>query len=412
MPSYADYGPSVSAAYIKYLTSNPNNCRGGSLPADLTQQDLNFMDPESRLFHHGTILLSPGQYLKCEPMLRAANLRQYPELTILGDSLGYQFIDNPRLWQGQATLDAVLAMQEEFFDVATIVDIPSRITTKRYPEFPTFRRCLEITKENIAYFLKRRQPGAVKHLNVIQGQNPKQAMLWYEGVKEFDLEGWAYGGYCRLDFQLVLKLFLRMRDEQVLERAQHLHFLGTGTLSSALALTILKRGLEATLGRPMPITYDTSAPFRQAFENYQVYGDARYTPKSFTCAMHKSPRSRFYFESELPFPYNTSAVSAKLTCGDMCINNKPIQKHAWDTLSAVLASNHNLDTLTRSMRRAHQLMELERGDAAQHIPLWLLEMKDVVPEILRSETPGRLLSQHKRALQSYCSNAQEEDEDF
>lgn len=396
---WAVYSPSVSAAYLKCLTDPQEKHRRGDWPSGLTPEDLNFLNPDCPLFHHNAILMSPGQYLGEEDALRKADIKQNASVTIVGDSLGFQFIDRPELWRGKETLDEVLELQEEFFDVATIVDIPSRIVTKGYPRFKNVTDCRDITFENGRYFEKRRTPGAVKHLNVIQGQNDIQAFQWYEVMKPLELEGYAFGGYCRLDLHFLLRLIHKMLDDQVLEKVEHLHFLGTGTLSSALALTILKQEVDRLLSKSIPFTFDTSTPFRQAMQNYQAFGYPKFNPNSLTVPMYKAPRSREYFGSKLPFPYQTSAISRRLTCGDLCVKNENIQSHAWDTLSGVLVANHNIDTAIQCMDQARLLFALEREEAERHLPSWLLNLKEVIPKILQTEEAGALLKRHKEDLQ-------------
>ncbi len=408
----ARYAPSISTAYLDAIADPPEKYRGGEWPSGLTPADLNFLGPDNALFHHDTILLSPGQYEGREELLATFNLKGQTALTTIFDSLGYQFIDNPDRWQGEATLDMVLELQEAFSDWATIVDIPSRITNKGYAQFSDVATCRSITIENIRYFLKRRDPTRVRHLNVIQGQHPDQAMAWFDAVKAFPLEGWAFGGACRIDFHFLLKLVLKMRDEQLLEKAGHLHFLGTGTLSSALALTILKRGIDAILPRPVGVTYDTSTPFRQALTNFQLVGHPKLNPASFTMPMYRAPRGREYHTCDRRLPYQTSAIARRLTASDLCAKNENIQSHAWDNLSGVLVANHNLDTMLRSIDAAHDCFALEPEDSAQHIPEWLLTLSRIVPEILKSEKPGALLARHKATLQALTTSDEEDEQDY
>ncbi len=57
----AKYTPSVPPIYAETVMKDPSSVRGENMPAAVTLDDLNFLNPNCKLFHINHVLYSAGQ---------------------------------------------------------------------------------------------------------------------------------------------------------------------------------------------------------------------------------------------------------------------------------------------------------------------------------------------------------------
>lgn len=107
-PSYDDYAvylPSLQTSYAQLPLLDPENVRDGALPGGLELQDLNFLNPASKLWHTKYTLYSAGQFNGSH--IRKPDIvstRDHCNTVVIGDSGGFQV--------GKGTLGATATWQK------------------------------------------------------------------------------------------------------------------------------------------------------------------------------------------------------------------------------------------------------------------------------------------------------------
>lgn len=405
--SGAIYTPAISKSYATFVMKDESLVRNGNLPAGISVSDLNFLDPQSKLFHISHALYSAGQAMSGRSPCMVTN-RDRENTTIIGDSGGYQIISGGLQWEGDVTRRKVLNWLEVHCDVAMTLDIPTASVTHPDSEFATFDECLDTTVENLCYFRENRR-GSTRFLNVLQGQTRHEAKRWYRAVREFEFDGWAFGGDTKLDLISVLRRLICMRDEHRLEEENWIHFLGTSQLSVACVLTTLQEQLRKNVGSNITVSYDTSSPFIMAGKK-NGYTFPTLTKAGFSMGASRMPVERANVGSLKPFPFS-SAVGEKLTLGDLCVNNGDFQDSPWDDVSWRLIANHNLDLLLRSISKAQRVYNLEVRDALECCPLKLVRARESIKEVFQSETPFDVIIDNTADLQIFSKLKDEIGED-
>jgi len=207
---YSVFVPAISEMYSRYV-SDPNPRRVP--PAPLIKEDLNFLNPNSKLYFIRNCLYSAGQVAKTD---KAALFKDMVTLrdpawrtNLIGDSGGFQIETGAIKWEGIKTQKRILKWLEDNCDWSMILDFPTGSISRRgidtyYSEYLIdnegnqileefdsidskgrtrkirkpqeikhkldFWFCLQRTMENNDYFIKNRTPGATKFLNVLQGR--------------------------------------------------------------------------------------------------------------------------------------------------------------------------------------------------------------------------------------------------
>jgi hypothetical protein len=126
-----------------------------------------------------------------------------------------------------------------------------------------FNACLKQSLLNLDYFVQNRKPGATKLLNVLQGRNEPESKAWYEAVKGYGFEGWAFAGAHQNSFSLLLNRLHDMRNDGLLQSAKWIHILGISTPSIAYLFNALQRCVTK-INPDLQITFDTAGPFISA----------------------------------------------------------------------------------------------------------------------------------------------------
>lgn len=392
--SKAIFTPAVSQTFAQFIREPASRRRKGNWPDGLTPGDLDFLNPHSTLFHTDAYLISAGQYLN-------RGTDHYPQppgaknLTVIGDSGGYQIIRDPAWYQGRGRVIGVLRWQEKNCTVAPIMDIPTGCVDADNAMFDSVSKCLNTTVDNLKWADSARQSKKLLLLNVAQGRDLNSAMHWYDTVRQFKLNGWAFGGATRVDLEILMKLLVRMRDNSDLEYARWVHMFGVGTIKASLAYTAIRRGLEALLGRDLPVSYDVATPFTNA---------AILTLKTLPVISNKKVSlpgvqgldKADYVGSTLRLPISFTKLGKRLTAGDLCVNPNIHEDNAWDQLSYQLVASHNLEAMSLGYEWAQSAFDLDEKLAVKLLPRWLVEFRDLAPEILKSQKANDIINRNKR----------------
>ena len=302
---YAHFLPALSGFYATYVGKQryPDPVKGPYVPDDRMpnnfangMESLNYLNAKEGAFTYKWTLYSAGhaeldinKHSPKEDMIRN---RDRDNTWALGDSGGFQI--GKGVWEGdwkdpncpkaQKKRDGVLRWMDAYMDYGMILDIPAWVA--RSPAgaaatgISTYQEAVEATRINNDYWMKHRT-GACKFLNVLQGENFKDAEDWYEQMKDYcdpvkypdnHFNGWSMGGQNMCDVELVLKRIVTLHYDNLLQSGIHdvMHFLGTSKLEWATLLTDVQRAVRKHYNPTFMVTFDCASPFL-ATANGQVY---------------------------------------------------------------------------------------------------------------------------------------------
>jgi flagellar hook protein FlgE len=287
---YADqavYLPSLQQAYAAFPFRDPNSVRDGELPAGLELKDLDFLNPASNLWHCKYVLYSAGQFNRAQIRTPDMVSERNPDTIVVGDSGGYQIATGklPELkgWEKQANdplalerrwlenisiRDRILRWLDRYSDYAMTLDMPLFILKEKKSPFRNLSadQLIELSYENLKYFADNRgkATGAkAKFLNVLQDAGDGTGEAWYKRVKDFDFEGWAFGGDTKNGIEPLLKWVRRLPDDGKLNsKTEWLHVLMMSPPANSVLLTALQKRLREILGNTITVSYDSSSPFQ------------------------------------------------------------------------------------------------------------------------------------------------------
>ena len=409
--NYALYLPALSQSYVEYVITR----KDVKAPRNVRPSDLNFLNSRSKLWTYKWCLASAGN-LAYSDKSNAITRRSPKSSFVMGDSGGYQvatgalpdtkgWADKARdtnrittLWRKSGVKFDILRWLDANCDYAMTLDMPLWVKLGKYKQSP-FHHCsiqqlTDLTVENLRYIDRHRGVvGNCKFLNVLQGNDEDEEEYWYQRVRDFEFEGWAFGtkvdwegGICR-----ILKRVLLLRDEGMLGgRRQWLHILGISQLGWAVALTAVQRGIQATTGSPFTVSFDSSTPLLWAGK-YQTYP--------------KPPRLSKDIEtwrfSSVPFPvgYAAATTNAKgrfpagsplsrlLTLSDMNPDKSPYSSRTFSVFSGHALSNHNAYVFVNSFIEAN-----EKAFEKQTVPQRIADMLGIIGESFECENWRSLLS--------------------
>ena len=245
---YALFLPATSGFYssfVGYQRKRFPYVDPARIPQNFTNgvEGLNFLDPNSPLFHYKWALYSAGhanldlnKQDDREEMFRTRP--RNGDSWVLGDSGGFQIgkgkwpanWTDPNCPAAQKKRSQVLNWMDTLMDYGMCLDIPAWVA--RSPEgqkatgISTYEEAIQGTYINNEYFIRNRN-GNCKFLNVLQGENHADADDWYDRVKHFadpkvypdaHFNGWGMGGQNMCDVHLVLKRLVALRFDGLLEK--------------------------------------------------------------------------------------------------------------------------------------------------------------------------------------------------
>jgi hypothetical protein len=266
--------PRDEAIYLASL--NPGFCENvhanrpdRALPLGLQYSDLNPLDPASKLFYSPYVMTSAGQALDNTKPDIIKNRNRGSSL-VLADSGGYAVAAGTLVVRGDNDRRRILRWQEAVGDVCFTLDHP----TKQRGDMAGTQRsqadCLAATLEHLQFYQSNRRNPDTYWLNCLQGNDIAFADHWYEQVKAFDFQSFAFAGPLRHNFQLMTRRLLQMMEEKRLENIKWLHVLGSSEIEMALMLSAIQRSINKYVAPGLRISFDTGAPSRMLHWN-RVY---------------------------------------------------------------------------------------------------------------------------------------------
>lgn len=351
----AIYVPSVTPGYSRDVHSQTNFTR--KLPAGLRVADLNFLDPNNRLFRVSHVMSSAGQALNQKaPCIITTRDRQ--NTLLICDSGGYQIASGRLRIGGDGDRLAILRWMERYADYAMTLDVPTGPLSNPNYAFSSFQDCLSTTLGHLAFFRRNRSPGKVKLLNVLQGNDPAESDQWYDAVKQYEFEGWAFAGKLRHSMYHFCKRILQMADEGQLQSKSWIHVLGTAELDTAVLLTALQRTINKHINPNLRISFDTSSPFRLLAFN-QVYFLPGFDKNNLiTMPSRAAPNGVQYVNSPVRWPW-PSPLGDRMVMGDFCVPTPPTHSGYRDVQSYHYLAHHNLAALCWGVAMANRVFDAE-----------------------------------------------------
>jgi hypothetical protein len=404
LDNFALYLPALGQRYCEYVVGRSKK----HLPSGLRPVDLDFLNPDSRLWRYKWCLASAGCFAYSDKP-NAITRRKPNSSCVMGDSGGYQVATGALkdlsgwpslarktdeiagLWRNSDVKARTLHWLDAHCDYAMTLDMPLWVKLPKYKTSP-FHHCsvdllTDLTVENLRYISDRRGVvGKCRFLNVLQGNDEKEEDYWYRKVRDFDFEGWAFGSKVNWGSLVpTLKRILILRDDGMLQgKKQRLHVLGVSQLIWAVALTAMQRGIQRSIGSSsFTVSFDSSTPFLWAGK-FQTYPLA---PQ-----LTKDIRTWHFTSKEIPLGYAAatknadqqipagSPLSRLLTLGDINPEKSPFAARTISEFGSHAMGNHNAYIFIRAF--------IDANDAAfrkREAPQVIADMVGAIEEAFVTE---------------------------
>ena len=512
---YARFTPAVSEMYVRYINAE-NPKREPPIP----REELNFFNPNSSLFYLPCSLYSAGQAAKSASMVHRKDMvtgRDRANTVVLGDSGGFQIQTGAIKFEGDKTRERMMRWMEANCDWSMVLDFPTGgiqmgtidqhmkrlegdqwlrdssgaiVLDKEGKPVPNplpdwgnkkalddlikknggnltdnndryYYTCLLQTMINNDYFVKNRATGATNFLNVVQGRSPSESKTWYENVKHYPFEGWSLASHHKENFEMTLGRILDMRDDNLLQDRNWMHFLGVGKFQHGCIYTTIQRQVRESINPNFTISYDVSSPFTLAaygkvFLGYNLNKDSWSIQGEKLDGRHYLPTNTYLDENDveqighemistgkdrikylldesgnkIPLPakgrdadrpfldvleemfherlnnvagsrFIRTQIGEQLKMGDICVNVDPKFTSTWDVVTYAMLMNHNVQVHLEGVYESQDLYDLEDPEK---VPQQLLELKHVVEQAFKVENRDEYLRSNRKILNYLASD--------
>jgi len=241
------------------------------------------------------------------------------------------------------------------------------------------------THINNEYFINNRS-GKCKFLNVLQGTTHTESDSWYNEMKKYcdpniypdnHFNGWAFGGQNKIDVDLMLRRFVDIVYDGLLQEGKHdlVHCLGVSILEYAVLFTDIQKAIRKYHNPSLKITFDCASPFFSAAKGLAYFNTNIEHNQKWSYQMEKTAEKKSYATDNRKFidavladgihkQFTNSPVTDKLLIRDLCYrgigflgqHNKET-KTSWDTLSYTLLQSHNVYTHINAVQEANRRYE-------------------------------------------------------
>lgn len=395
---YAMFLPAISFGYGEAAIAPASRFR--PMPAGLEPKDLNFLDPNSRLFYLPAALYSAGMVNNINsPAPTMISIRDKETSHVLADSGGFQIISGRLSASTTVERQAIYKWQSTNCDHGITLDVPTAAISNPNSHYSEFEECLRDTLAHLKDYENFYRAGNFTLLNVLQGRNEQEADIWYEAVKHFDFDGWAIAGPLKHDWYQNVRRTLTLLDEGKLGGKRFwLHMLGTAQLSTSALLTILRDGIRRKLkDDDFHASLDASNPALVAGKFKTVYSGHCLTSKKMIVTRGQSLpiNNPQYLGSKQPFPYATSPMGAAMTMGDLVVKGGIHARNRWDNLSTFMLMNHNTYVQLSATYAANIELAKPRHANLTTIPPAVYAAKCAIEDIFDAMDPWAELQKQK-----------------
>lgn len=387
----AIYLPSLQQAYAAFPFRDLASVRDGVLPKGLTLADLDFLNPNSNLWHCKYVLYSAGQFDRAQIRKPDMVTQRGTDTVVVGDSGGYQIgtgklkevkgwdklRNDPNAVAAHWTMnvgirDRILRWLDRYCDYAMTLDMPLWVLQdpKAQKTSPfaklSVQQLIDLSYDNLKYFADSRGKAtgrSAKYLNILQDIGEDTGERWYQRVKDFEFEGWAFGSDTKSGIEPILKWVRRLLDDGKLNsKTEWLHVLGVSTLEMAVCLTALQQRIRKLTGNDtFQISYDSSSPFQASGISQKICVLPKLTsdPKSWVIKNVPYPQHPKY-KSKTDIGYLediVSPVTKLVSINDFHAKRGPMETRFLDVLAQHLLTNHNVYVYHKAIMSAHNQLQ-------------------------------------------------------
>ena len=386
--SQAVYVPSVTPGYA--MAAYQKDWQR-DLPRNVDKGDLNFLDPTNKLIHLSHVMSSAGQALnqKSQCIITA---RDRDNTVLIADSGGYQIAHGSLLINTEQDVVKILRWQEQHANYAMTLDVPTGPVGKHNYKYKSMQDCLDTTLQYLQLYKENRKSSEVCFLNVLQGNTIQDADIWYDAVKSFEFDGWAFAGPLRHNFFYLCRRILIMADEGQIQNKKWIHVLGTCELFAAVLLTTLQRAINRHLNPDLRISFDTSSPFRNlSYGN--IYTIPKFSNKQMTMPTRPTPDDFCYVGSDLRWPW-PSPLGDRMVMGDVCVQRPVTARGYTDMQSQHYLAHHNLSVLCSSVALANRIFDSENVTHSHSVAAPVGAAAEAIDDIIAKGTVTTLQKYH------------------
>lgn len=387
----AVYIPSVTPGFAKDVFKNDWK---RELPNGVSGEHLNFLDPKNQLFRISHVMSSAGQALtqKQDCIITTRNRKT---TKLICDSGGFQIASGRLTIAGDADRLKILRWMEKHGDLGMTLDVPTGpiLSDPQYP-FRTSQDCLRATLDHLEFFRKHRKNENFQWLNVLQGNTLSETDHWYDAVKAYRFEGWAFAGKLRHNMYALCRRIIMMADKNQIQHKAWIHVLGTNELDTAVLLTALQRAINKHhINKNLRISFDTSSAFRNLNWN-QAFTIPTFSLKSMTMPTRDAPDGPEFVGSKQRWPW-PSPLGDRMMLGDFCVPKPPKSTRYRDTQSNHYLAHHNLAALCWGISLANRVFDSETVNHQHTIARVVGEAVEAIDEVIASGTMSTLTKRRR-----------------
>lgn len=333
-------------------------------------------------WYHPFFLVTAGHHYK-RPDLRA-RMGLTPDVQVLGDSGGFQLATGAIKWE-PTFKEKIFTWLEHNSDIAMNLDLPPRVTlTGKFDE------CLKISLENFEYFEKN-QTGKTAFLNVLQGDDEITYNTWYNKVKGFDFQGWAFGN-CRKVNHLLYALAIMVKNKEFLKPScKYLHVLGASKLYDFFLYEYLQKIMNEYTGGKVQVSTDSSSPaYNTIFGGY--YFDADFRSGVFLTG-YFGKDTKYNVDAQLPCKFDDGCPSCKGKTYRDIID--------WKTSTYMIMTNHNFHVFLDALNSTSVLLKSHDELMKDVVDTNVYNICLAIREIFESDNPLAVYEKYKPLCLKY-----------
>lgn len=440
---YAIYVPSLQSGYAQYATRQNKDVRDGDLPSSFRVRDLDFLDSKSQLWSCAYTLYSSGQFDKAQ--LRNADMirdRKRGQSVVIGDSGGFQLgtgviknrdeqrklnrlATNPAKlvsrWQDVGFRRRTLRWLEMYTDYAMTLDMvlwgskEANKDSKSVLRNLSVDQLIDLSVDNLKYFSDNRgqvSGGGTKFLSVLQDIGNGTGERWYQAVKDFEFEGWAYGGSTKLLHNL-LRWCHRLMREKKLDKAEWFHLLQNSPPVFSVVYSAIQQALSKALGHEITISYDSSSPHQGSGVQRAMYKMPTFTNDLRTWRMGNErieqnvQLARGDIQKSLP---SDSPLSAFFTLNDLNFHDGLYRDNTVDQFAEHLMTNHNIYVYHKAALDSCDLVLTKPRTKSNQVPPELDDFVAMMDTFFQRDDCEKMLADNASLLATLGRYEVEEDD--
>ena len=164
---------------------------------------------------------------------------------LIGDSGGFQMAS---FAQKNKPIDVtplqILRWMESNTDISMNLDVPP---------WNDFNASLKKSLENFTYFQDNRLNYGMKLYNILHGKTFNEMHTWYDAVKDFNFDGWAYGVKPADNIYLQALGYMLLNERDAPHIKTNFHMFGVSGIKNMLGLSMIANHFDSD------ITFDSSS---------------------------------------------------------------------------------------------------------------------------------------------------------